>query len=93
MKIIGGLGGFGIELAEWLISRGAKKLILSSRAGVKNGYQSYKLKNWQSYGINVIISTEDVTTETGVKNLLQTANSLGPICAIFNLAVVIILYQ
>ena len=31
--ITGGLGGFGLELADWLISRGARNLILSSRRG------------------------------------------------------------
>lgn len=35
--IAGGLGGFGLELADWLISRGATKLILTSRSGVTNG--------------------------------------------------------
>jgi len=28
--IIGGLGGFGLELAHWLVERGAKYLVLTS---------------------------------------------------------------
>ena len=78
-----------MELADWLILRGAKNIVLSSRTGVKNGYQSYRLKLWRSYGINVIITTEDITTETGVRNILQSAISMGPITGIFNLAMVI----
>lgn len=35
--IAGGLGGFGLQLAQWLVSRGAKKLVLTSRSGVTNG--------------------------------------------------------
>lgn len=35
--IVGGLGGFGLELADWLVQRGARKLILTSRSGVTNG--------------------------------------------------------
>ena len=35
--IVGGLGGFGLQLAQWLVSRGAKKLVLTSRSGVTNG--------------------------------------------------------
>ena len=31
--ITGGLGGFGLELAQWLIGRGATKLVLTSRSG------------------------------------------------------------
>lgn len=42
--IVGGLGGFGLELAEWLIQRGVKKLVLNSRRGITSSYQSYKIK-------------------------------------------------
>ena len=31
--ITGGLGGFGLELADWLIGRGATKLVLTTRSG------------------------------------------------------------
>lgn len=42
--ILGGLGGFGLELADWLILRGCRKLVLSSRNGIKNQYQAYRIK-------------------------------------------------
>ena len=29
--ITGGLGGFGLELASWLVQRGARHLVLTSR--------------------------------------------------------------
>lgn len=35
--IAGGLGGLGLELAQWLIQRGAQKLVLTSRSGVRTG--------------------------------------------------------
>lgn len=41
--IAGGLGGFGLELADWMILRGARKLVLSSRSGITTGYQKYRL--------------------------------------------------
>lgn len=37
--ITGGLGGLGLELADWLLRRGANKLVLTSRRGVSTGYQ------------------------------------------------------
>lgn len=40
----GGLGGFGMELTDWLILRGARKLVLVSRRGVSNGYQEYRIR-------------------------------------------------
>lgn len=42
--LIGGLGGFGLELADWLIVRGAKKLVLSSRRGFSSGYQRKRVR-------------------------------------------------
>lgn len=42
--IVGGLGGFGLELADWLFLRGCKKLVLSSSRGITNGYQESRIK-------------------------------------------------
>lgn len=44
--ITGGLGGLGLELAGWLINRGAKKVILTSRRGITTGYQ-VSMEAWQ----------------------------------------------
>ncbi|XP_065219793.1 fatty acid synthase isoform X2 [Planococcus citri] len=87
--LCGGLGGFGLELADWLVLRGARNLVLTSRKGISTGYQAMRVRIWRSYGANVIISTEDITKEEGVKNVIDTANALGPVSAIFNLAVVL----
>ena len=35
--ITGGLGGVGLQLTDWLINRGAKVVVLTSRSGVKTG--------------------------------------------------------
>ena len=84
----GGLGGFGLELADWLVLRGARKLVLSSRSGIRTGYQSLRVRLWRSYGAKVVISLANITTENGVTDLLSDANRLGQVDAIFNLAVV-----
>lgn len=42
--ITGGLGGMGLELAEWMIMRDCKKLVLSSRRGISNSYQEFKTR-------------------------------------------------
>lgn len=42
--IVGGLGGFGLELADLLVLRGAKKLVLGSRRGISSSYQDYRLR-------------------------------------------------
>lgn len=88
MILIGGLGGFGLELADWMVLRRSRNIVLTTRTGIRNGYQAMRKRVWESYGAKVVISSADITTDDGVKNLLNEANKLGPVSAIFNLAVV-----
>ncbi|XP_071649609.1 fatty acid synthase-like [Temnothorax longispinosus] len=88
--ILGGLGGFGLELTDWLIFRGARNVVLISRTGIKNGYQRKKVRLWKSYGVNVlIIKNIDVADPKDCEYLLQTAERKAPVDAIFNLGVVL----
>ncbi|KAJ8668370.1 hypothetical protein QAD02_010033 [Eretmocerus hayati] len=88
--ILGGLGGFGLELADWLTERGAKNLILTSRTGIKNGYQKMKVKEWEDYGIRVtIITGKDASNQDECEFILKTASQLAPVDGIFNLATVL----
>lgn len=87
--LVGGLGGFGLELANWLVQRGATKIVLTSRSGVRTGYQSLCIRRRQEMGISVVVSTADVTNEKGVQQLIKEASKLGPVGGIFNLAVVL----
>uniref|UniRef100_A0A8C2YHL2 Fatty acid synthase n=1 Tax=Coturnix japonica TaxID=93934 RepID=A0A8C2YHL2_COTJA len=87
--ITGGLGGFGLELAQWLIERGAQKLVLTSRSGIRTGYQAKCVREWKALGIQVLVSTCDVGTLEGTQLLIEEALKLGPVGGIFNLAVVL----
>ncbi|CAH0548596.1 unnamed protein product [Brassicogethes aeneus] len=87
--ITGGLGGFGLELADWMVLRGARKLVLTSRSGVKTGYQSLRIRTWKSYGVHVKISTADIKTKEGCIQLINEAEDLGTVEGIFNLAVIL----
>ncbi|XP_017783102.1 PREDICTED: fatty acid synthase-like [Nicrophorus vespilloides] len=87
--ILGGLGGFGLELADWLVLRGAKILVLSSRTGVQTGYQQHRIRIWRSYGVKVVIALEDISTYEGCETLMRNAEAEAPMRAIFNLAVVL----
>lgn len=87
--LIGGLGGFGLELANWMVTRGARKLILTSRSGVKTGYQSLMIRRWTEKGVQVLIDTNDVTSLKGAQKMLKDASKFGPVGGIFNLAAVL----
>lgn len=87
--IVGGLGGFGLELAGWMVIRGATKLVLTSRSGIRSGYQSLMIRRWVDRGVQVLVDTNDTTTAAGTKKLLNAATKLGPVGGIFNLAAVL----
>lgn len=78
-----------MELAGFLIQRGATRIVLTSRSGVQNGYQAKLLDSWQNSGCNVIISTDNVAFENETKALFRKAKSLGPVGGIFHLAAVL----
>ncbi|XP_071318722.1 fatty acid synthase [Trachinotus anak] len=87
--ITGGLGGFGLELAQWLMERGARKLVLTSRSGIRNGYQAKRVREWQSQNVEVLVSTSDVSTLEGTERLIAEAGTLGPVGGVFHLAMVL----
>ncbi|XP_028050812.1 fatty acid synthase [Monomorium pharaonis] len=87
--LVGGLGGFGLELADWMIARGAKFIVLVSRSGIRTGYQALCVRRWRERGVKVVIFTMDVTTLPGAERLIQESNRLAPIGGIFNLAAVL----
>ncbi|XP_037134459.1 fatty acid synthase [Syngnathus acus] len=87
--ITGGLGGFGLELAQWLTEKGARKLVLTSRSGIRNGYQAKRVSEWQSQNVEVLVSTSDVSTLEGTEKLIAEACGLGPVGGVFHLAMVL----
>ena len=86
--VLGGLGGFGLECANWLISKGGRNVILTSRNGIRDSYQRYSINRMKKKGCKVTILTYDASVEGEAKMLLEQANTLAPVGGIFNCAVV-----
>ncbi|KAJ8035684.1 Fatty acid synthase [Holothuria leucospilota] len=87
--IVGGLGGFGLEIADWLVSRGCKKLVITTRSGIKHGYQSRCIHRWLGLGVLVELPRLDVSNRSDCNKVLQQCQKMGPIGGIFNLAMVL----
>jgi fatty acid synthase len=87
--ITGGLGGFGLELADWLVSRGCRKLVLSSRSGAKTPFQKLAVRRFTNAGATVVVSNSDVSSLSGAANLVEETENLGPVGGIFHLAMVL----
>ncbi|XP_063391024.1 fatty acid synthase-like [Cydia fagiglandana] len=87
--LVGGLGGFGLELCDWLVSRGARTVVLSSRSGVRTGYQSWCIRRWRSAGVVVLVSRAEAATAAGARALLREAAAAAPVGGVFHLAAVL----
>merc|ERR1719431_1286267 len=88
--LIGGLGGFGLELAGWLAERGAKHLVITSRGGVRSGFQARHVRLLRRAGVNVEVSKRDVTLPSEAEALIRdTQKMMAPVGGIFILAAVL----
>lgn len=88
--ITGGLSGIGLEVAKWLVARGASKLVLASRRGQPVGQQAIDhLEALGADGRQLRTVAADVSTAEGVTCMLQAARSLGPLRGVIHSAGVI----
>ncbi|XP_035825335.1 fatty acid synthase [Aplysia californica] len=88
--LCGGLGGFGLELTHWLVQRGARNIVLTSRRGVSNGYQEHKIKILrENYKANISVVTTTLKSTADARALIQQAQQMGPVGGIFVLSLVL----
>ena len=84
--ITGGTGGLGLRLAEWLASRGARHLIVSSRRGPAAAALA-QIERLRSSGTSVLVLNADVADETAfARELDRSRNDQPPITGVFHLA-------
>lgn len=82
--VFGGLDGFGIEFTDWLVNRGAEKIVISSLRRSLTNYQMYRIKLWQESNIKILYRFENRGTKAQCLELLEIAEKMGPIGGIFN---------
>ncbi len=88
--VTGGLGGFGLRTAQWLVSKGAKHLILIGRSGVVSEEARLALAEFKTQGVIVQASACDVTDKAALSALLTACEkTLPPLKGIIHAAAVI----
>lgn len=71
-------------MANFLVTRGAKKIVLVSSSGVSTGFQSLFMRRWKEKNIEVAVIAYDTTKPEETEALLKQANQLGPVAGIFH---------
>ncbi|GBQ90267.1 polyketide synthase [Acetobacter nitrogenifigens DSM 23921 = NBRC 105050] len=88
--VTGGLSGFGLMTARWLVEQGAENLVLLGRRGADEaGFE----QNWSSFGasgISVQTVAADVADENAMKEVLNDiTRTMPPLRGVFHCAAVL----
>lgn len=70
--ITGGLKGFGLETAKWLVKHGAKHLVLVGRQGLSAKESIDAIKELEEKGISIRVHALDVTKEEALIALITS---------------------
>lgn len=85
--LVGGLGGLGRTLAEWMVRKGARNLHFLSRSGAQRADAKATVEWLEARGVQVSVSRGDVTDYDAVKRCIE---SLGQgLAGIFQAAMVL----
>ena len=68
--ITGGLGGFGLEVANWMAREGVRHLVLAGRSGAKSEQAQETVRALREQGVSVRVMLADISKEDDVKSLL-----------------------
>ena len=88
--VTGGLGGFGLKTARWLVEKGARNLVLISRSGPANAEAQAAIVELSARGVHILATACDVTDRNALAGVLSTmAQSMPPLRGVVHAAVVI----
>jgi surfactin synthase thioesterase subunit/NADPH:quinone reductase-like Zn-dependent oxidoreductase/aryl carrier-like protein len=69
--ISGGASGFGLEVARWMVGRGARHFVLLSRSGCKSIADGAAVNAMRAAGVEVVIVREDVSDPPAVGRVVE----------------------
>lgn len=88
--ITGAFGGFGKVLADWLVTCGARHLVLTSRSGASTPEAAGFVKKLEAQGVDVQVVKADIGAAADVTKILSQIRAGGyPLRGVFHLAMVI----
>lgn len=88
--ISGGTSGFGLEIARWMVDRGARHLVLLSRSGIKSIDDGAAINAMKELGAAVVVVRADVSDPIAVRQLMERiASELPPLAGVIHGAAVL----
>jgi acyl transferase domain-containing protein/NADPH:quinone reductase-like Zn-dependent oxidoreductase/acyl carrier protein len=88
--ITGGLGGFGLETARWLVEKGARHIVLVGRNATVKPEKQALLAELAAYGASIILESCDIADKEAVKGLFaRLKQDKRPLGGVFHEAMVL----
>ena len=88
--VTGGLSGFGLKTASWLVEKGAKSLILISRSAKVDENSKQIIESLKYQGVEVFIRACDVTDKNSLSNLVgEIQRDIAPLKGVIHAAMVL----
>jgi len=86
--VTGGLSGFGLRTAQWLVDKGARRLALLGRRGAATEEAQPALAAWREQGIEVQALACDITDRAQLRSVLASVQASAPLRGIVHAATV-----
>ncbi|XP_072398837.1 fatty acid synthase-like [Diabrotica undecimpunctata] len=85
--IWGGSANHWSHIAEWLVHRGARKIVIASESKPKENHLNRRLQFLQTYyGADLIMAPSRVQTKEHAQNLVSDVQNFGKLHAVFTLS-------
>jgi D-arabinose 1-dehydrogenase-like Zn-dependent alcohol dehydrogenase/acyl carrier protein len=87
--VVGGIGGFGLAAADWLVEKGARKIALCSRRGIADDATLDHIRLWEARGVETSVLSCDVTSRAQVETMLAGLRTKAPLKSVIHAAMVL----
>ncbi|PST21171.1 beta-ketoacyl synthase [Rhizobium sp. JAB6] len=87
--VAGGIGGFGLSAADWLVSKGARRIALCSRRGIADAETKQAIADWAKRGVATTLHACDITDAAAVETLLASLRTEGALKGVIHAAMVL----
>ncbi len=85
--VTGGLGGFGLEAARWLVERGARRLVLVGRSGASNDAAREAIADMQAKDVRVRVEALDIADGKSAEALIpRLSREEAPLAGVIHAA-------
>ncbi|MBI3779502.1 MAG: SDR family NAD(P)-dependent oxidoreductase [candidate division NC10 bacterium] len=88
--ITGGLGGFGLIIAQWMVEHGARHIVLMGRRGAHSLEAQERVEAMRRAGVEVVVEKADVGSPEQVARVLgHVETSMPPLRGVLHAAMVL----